>query len=86
MPPKRKVTVACKAMKSIGFPENEVKPVLNQLLESSDYNWGYIENDEYRALIEALLQKKPEQEKVNLIGLYYIFCSICSAKSIVLIY
>ncbi|XP_075653793.1 uncharacterized protein LOC142624159 [Castanea sativa] len=63
MPPKRKVTVACKAMKSIGFPENEVKPVLNRLLESSDYNWGYIENDEYRALIEALLQKKQEQEK-----------------------
>ncbi|KAK9991699.1 hypothetical protein SO802_026684 [Lithocarpus litseifolius] len=63
MPPKRKVTVACKAMKSIGFPESEVKPVLNRLLELSDYNWGYIENDEYRALIEALLQKKQEQEK-----------------------
>uniref|UniRef100_A0A7N2LYL0 WIYLD domain-containing protein n=1 Tax=Quercus lobata TaxID=97700 RepID=A0A7N2LYL0_QUELO len=73
MPPKRKVTVACKAMKSIGFPESEVKPVLTQLLESSDYNWGYIENDEYRALIEALLQKKQEQEKVSPIKIFSSF-------------
>jgi hypothetical protein len=67
MPPKRKVTAACKAMKFIGIPEDEVKPVLNELLELYGNKWNLIEEDNYRVLLEVLLEKKHEQDKVNLI-------------------
>jgi hypothetical protein len=71
MPPnKRKVAAACKAMKRFDIPEDEVKPVLNELLELYDNKWTLIEEDRYKVLLDVLLEKKREEDKVHHIGLY----------------
>ena len=70
LPNKRKVAAACKAMKRFGIPEDEVKPVLNELLELYNNKWTLIEEDRFKVLLDVLLEKKREEDKVHLIGLY----------------
>jgi hypothetical protein len=70
MRPKKRVAAACKAMKRVGIPEDEVKPALNQLLELYNNKWTLIEEDDYKVLLDVLLEKKHEEDKVHLIGLY----------------
>lgn len=51
---------ACKAMKPLGISTETIKSALKRLLEAYDNNWMYIEEDDYRVLIEAIFA--PEEE------------------------
>ncbi|KAK6161211.1 hypothetical protein DH2020_004592 [Rehmannia glutinosa] len=63
MPPKSKITKACKAMKNLGYPEKTVRPVVKELLKLYEDNWMLIEEDNYRVLVEAILDS--EEQKVS---------------------
>ncbi|XP_071699950.1 probable inactive histone-lysine N-methyltransferase SUVR2 [Rutidosis leptorrhynchoides] len=58
MAPKRlnrkKVEKACKAMKTFMVSEETVESTLKQLLEVYDNNWTYIEEENYRVLVDAI--------------------------------
>ncbi|CAN1280301.1 Histone-lysine N-methyltransferase SUVR4 [Linum perenne] len=47
---------AFEATKALGLPKNEVKPVLLELLKSSDYNWDFIEAEDYKILVETYFE------------------------------
>ncbi|KAK6161219.1 hypothetical protein DH2020_004600 [Rehmannia glutinosa] len=63
MPPKSKITKACKAMKNLGYPEKTVRPVVKELLKLYEDYWMLIEEDNYRVLVEAILDS--EEQKVS---------------------
>ncbi|XP_073269217.1 probable inactive histone-lysine N-methyltransferase SUVR2 isoform X2 [Primulina huaijiensis] len=54
---KEKVANAFRAMKSIGISEDKVKPVLKSLLKLFDKNWTLIEEENYRALADAIFER-----------------------------
>lgn len=54
---------ACKAMKPFGISAETVKSALKRLLEAYEKNWTYIEEDNYRVLIEAIFE--PEVPKTT---------------------
>ncbi|CAN1176388.1 Histone-lysine N-methyltransferase SUVR4 [Linum perenne] len=47
---------AFEATKALGLPHEEVKPVLLELLKSSENNWDFIEADGYRLLLETYFE------------------------------
>ncbi|XP_057515841.1 histone-lysine N-methyltransferase SUVR4 isoform X3 [Amaranthus tricolor] len=57
-----KVGIAFNAMKALGISPGRVKPVLKQLLKLYDKHWEFIEADNYRVLVEAILDNKDETE------------------------
>lgn len=57
MAPNPRVLKAFRAMKAIGIPEEKVKPVLKDLLKLYDKNWELIEEENYRALADAILER-----------------------------
>lgn len=57
MAPNPRVTKAFRAMKAIGILEEKVKPVLKDLLKLYDKNWELIEEENYRALADAILER-----------------------------
>ncbi|KAK3038680.1 hypothetical protein RJ639_028134 [Escallonia herrerae] len=59
-----KVAKACKAMKIYGISEETVKPVLKNLLNVFDNNWKFIEDDDYRALIDAIFDREDPKKRV----------------------
>ncbi|PHT30269.1 hypothetical protein CQW23_30139 [Capsicum baccatum] len=74
MPPNPRVKKAFRAMKNIGISEEKVKPVLKSLLKLYDKNWELIEEENYRALADAIFEKeeaevaehkKPENTEVR---------------------
>lgn len=44
------------AMRSLGITEDKVKPVLKKLLKLYDRNWELIEEENYRALADAIFE------------------------------
>lgn len=54
---KEKVANAFRAMKNIGISEDKVKPVLKSLLKLFDKNWKLIEEENYRALADAIFDR-----------------------------
>ncbi|XP_017229776.1 probable inactive histone-lysine N-methyltransferase SUVR2 [Daucus carota subsp. sativus] len=57
MAPNPRVLKAFRAMKAIGILEDKVKPVLKDLLKLYDKNWEHIEEENYRALADAILER-----------------------------
>lgn len=57
MAPNQRVTKAFRAMRAIGILEEKVKPVLKDLLKLYDKNWELIEEENYRALADAILER-----------------------------
>ncbi|KAK6141509.1 hypothetical protein DH2020_024754 [Rehmannia glutinosa] len=54
---KTRVASAFRAMKAIGISEDKVKPVLKSLLKLYDKNWALIEEENYRALADAIFDR-----------------------------
>ncbi|KAL0435552.1 UNVERIFIED_CONTAM: Histone-lysine N-methyltransferase SUVR4 [Sesamum radiatum] len=54
---KTRVANAFRAMKAIGISEDKVKPVLKSLLILYDKNWALIEEENYRALADAIFER-----------------------------
>ncbi|CAH9077737.1 unnamed protein product [Cuscuta europaea] len=61
MAPSPRVVKAFRAMKDIGISEHKVKPVLKNLLKLYDKNWELIEEENYRALADAIFEKEEAQ-------------------------
>ncbi|XP_059300824.1 probable inactive histone-lysine N-methyltransferase SUVR1 [Lycium ferocissimum] len=58
MPSKPRVAKAFRAMKDIGISQEKVKPVLKRLIKLYDKNWELIEEENYRALADAIFEKE----------------------------
>ncbi|XP_057472557.1 probable inactive histone-lysine N-methyltransferase SUVR2 isoform X2 [Actinidia eriantha] len=61
MAPNARVVRAFRAMKVLGIPEEKVKPVLKDLIKLYERNWELIEEENYRALADAIF----EQEEIQ---------------------
>ncbi|KAK4773123.1 hypothetical protein SAY87_028142 [Trapa incisa] len=53
MAPHPKVLQAFKVTRALGIPDEEIKPVLKHLLRVFERNWNFIEEDNYRTLIDS---------------------------------
>ncbi|KAJ6941544.1 inactive histone-lysine N-methyltransferase SUVR2 isoform X5 [Populus alba x Populus x berolinensis] len=62
MAPNPRVVSAFRAMRAIGITEKQVKPVLKKMLKLYDKNWELIEEENYRALADAIFEE--EEAKV----------------------
>ncbi|XP_022886769.1 probable inactive histone-lysine N-methyltransferase SUVR2 [Olea europaea var. sylvestris] len=58
MPPNSRVAKSFHAMKAIGVSEDKVQPVLKNLLRLFDKNWELIEEENYRALADAIFERE----------------------------
>ncbi|XP_041008497.1 probable inactive histone-lysine N-methyltransferase SUVR2 [Juglans microcarpa x Juglans regia] len=58
MAPNPRVAAAFRAMKDIGIKEDKVKPVLIKLLKLYEKNWELIEEENYRALADAIFEEE----------------------------
>ncbi|XP_044493548.1 probable inactive histone-lysine N-methyltransferase SUVR2 isoform X2 [Mangifera indica] len=71
MAPDPRVLKAFKAMKAIGISENKAKPVLKKLLKLYERNWELIEEENYRALADAIFEEEDamvsEQKKTKIV-------------------
>ncbi|KAL3507529.1 hypothetical protein ACH5RR_032911 [Cinchona calisaya] len=71
MAPSAKFVKAYKAMRTLGYTQQIVKPVLKNLLVVYNQNWQHIEDSNYSALVEAILDseefKEKEQQKFHLV-------------------
>ncbi|XP_028056977.1 probable inactive histone-lysine N-methyltransferase SUVR2 [Camellia sinensis] len=66
MAPNPRVARAFRAMRSTGIIEEKVKPVLKNLLKLYDKNWELIEEENYRALTDAIFdQEETQQEEMD---------------------
>ncbi|KAF7119975.1 hypothetical protein RHSIM_Rhsim13G0039700 [Rhododendron simsii] len=61
MAPNPKVVSAFRAMRVLGISEEKVKPVLKNLLKLYDKNWELIEEENYRALADAIFDQEETQ-------------------------
>jgi len=61
MAPNPKVVAAFRAMSCLGIEEHKVKPVLKKLLKLYDKNWELIEQENYRALADAIFDEDDNQ-------------------------
>ncbi|KAM5563332.1 putative inactive histone-lysine N-methyltransferase SUVR2 [Rosa sericea] len=69
-PPSPQVSKAFRAMAAIGISEQQVKPVLKNLLRLYNRDWSLIEAEEYRALADAIFEAEDakvaaEKKKCN---------------------
>ncbi|GAB2235698.1 hypothetical protein Drorol1_Dr00026134 [Drosera rotundifolia] len=65
--PKLEYSKAYKAMRELGVPKETVAPVLKNLLKLYSYNWGFIEAEHYRVLVDAVFESQaPEVEEVEM--------------------
>ncbi|XP_028770680.1 probable inactive histone-lysine N-methyltransferase SUVR1 [Neltuma alba] len=60
--PNSRATKAFSAMKDLGISREEVEPVLKELLRLYNKNWKYIEEDNYRTLVDAYFEFKEDKE------------------------
>ncbi|CAJ2651788.1 probable inactive histone-lysine N-methyltransferase SUVR2 isoform X2 [Trifolium pratense] len=68
--PNPKIAAALTAMGALGIDEAKVKSVLKKLLKLYDKNWELIEEENYRALLDAIFEEgdnfeEPEQQNKN---------------------
>lgn len=61
MSSKKKVVKAFTATRSLGIPDDQVKPILRGLLKMYDGNWKLIEEDNYRTLVDAYFEHKEDE-------------------------
>ncbi|XP_020971314.1 histone-lysine N-methyltransferase SUVR4 isoform X1 [Arachis ipaensis] len=61
-PPNANVKAAYRAMAGLGISESQVKPVLKKLLKLYDKNWALIEEENYRALADAIFEPDDENQ------------------------
>ena len=66
MAPNARVVRAFRAMKVLGIPEEKVKPVLKDLLKLYEKNWELIEEENYRALADAIFDQEETQVRLFL--------------------
>lgn len=66
MAPNPKVVSAFRAMRVLGISEEKVKPVLKNLLKLYDKNWELIEEENYRALADAIFDQEETQVALSL--------------------
>ncbi|KAK4850318.1 hypothetical protein QYF36_005638 [Acer negundo] len=52
---------ALKVTRGLGIPDEEVKPVLQDLLQVYEWNWEPIEAEEYRVLLDGYFESKENQ-------------------------
>ncbi|KAL6968934.1 hypothetical protein U1Q18_020398 [Sarracenia purpurea var. burkii] len=64
MAPNPRVAKAFRAMRVLGITEEKVKPVLKNLLKLYDKNWELIEEENYRALADAIFDQEEAQVTV----------------------
>lgn len=78
------VRKAFAAMSAIGISEEQVKPVLKNLLRLYDKDWSLIEAEEYRALADAIFEA--EDAKVDIYiyicffllqGIFHLHFCVC---------
>ncbi|PSR89775.1 Inactive histone-lysine N-methyltransferase [Actinidia chinensis var. chinensis] len=60
MAPNPRILNAFRAMRSLGIIEEKVKPILKKLLKLYDKNWELIEEENYRALADAIFEQEDE--------------------------
>lgn len=77
------VRKAFAAMAAIGISEEQVKPVLKNLIRLYDKDWSLIEAEEYRALADAIFEA--EDAKVD-IYMFFFFCKAYSISTSVCVY
>lgn len=70
MAPNPRVSKAYDAMRALGISDEEVKPVLKNLLTVYDRKWELIEEDNYRTLIDAYFELKEDKVSVNILCLF----------------
>ncbi|KAI3819541.1 hypothetical protein L1987_13382 [Smallanthus sonchifolius] len=58
MAPNPRVAKAFRAMRDLGIPEEKTKPVLKNLLKIYEKNWELIEEENYRALADAIFDSE----------------------------
>ena len=66
MAPNARVVRAFRAMKVLGIPEEKVKPVLKNLIKLYEKNWELIEEENYRALADAIFDQDEIQVRLSL--------------------
>lgn len=71
------VRKAFAAMAAIGISDEQVKPVLKNLIRLYDKDWSLIEAEEYRALADAIFEA--EDAKVDI---YIYICFFSFARHI----
>ncbi|KAG8370840.1 hypothetical protein BUALT_Bualt13G0025200 [Buddleja alternifolia] len=62
---RERVANAFRAMRAIGISEDKVKPALKNLLKFYDKNLALIENDNYRALADAICESEKAEASVE---------------------
>ncbi|XP_021828980.1 uncharacterized protein LOC110769339 [Prunus avium] len=66
MPPKNhKIADACRVMKRYGISGAKTKAALKELLKLYENNWELIVDDDYRVLLDVILDKNSEEERVK---------------------
>lgn len=69
-PPNARVLKAFRAMRDLGIAEEVTKPVLKNLLKVFDKNWELIEEENYRALVDAIFDT--QDSEVNYLPLPFL--------------
>ena len=82
MAPSPQVCKAFQAMAAIGLSEQQVKPVLKNLLKLYNKDWSLIEAEEYRALADAIF----EAEDAKVFYIYIIFLPFVRHSISILVY
>ncbi|XP_041990293.1 probable inactive histone-lysine N-methyltransferase SUVR2 isoform X1 [Salvia splendens] len=72
---KARVANAFRAMKDIGISEAMVKPVLKKLLKLYDKNWELIEEENYRALADAIFEGQEAEHSMKTVDREASECS-----------
>lgn len=62
---KEKFFKALNATRSLGIPDDQVKPILRNLLTMYDENWKLIEEDNYRTLVDAYFEHKEDEVSIS---------------------
>lgn len=57
MAPNPNIKKACSAMKVFEIPEAKVKSVLKKLLRTYDNKWDFIEDEDYKVLLDAIFDE-----------------------------
>lgn len=65
MSSKKKISKAFSATRSLGIPDDQIKPILRDLLKMYDGNWKLIEEDNYRTLLDAYFEHKENEVPIS---------------------
>lgn len=77
MAPDPRVLKAFKSMKAIGISENKAKPVLKKLLKLYEKNWELIEEENYRALADAIFEEEDAKVHLPFFVKCGLVCDVC---------